>query len=219
MSNELTSVIDRRFLFIALLPVAILLCDPSKAAAQSRGVFAVGVTVTYMQPNAEELDSGVTIGPTFRTLPRHGWGPAFAFNWYGADLTDPRVGTSDKLGRFISRPLLFGIGYTVVRGRTSISPSVVAGPAFNQISVDQGQRSRFSVDGSSFERRVGKMSLAVRPGISVTYNLRTRLGVTAGANYILNRPTFTLNTPSGQVETSWRADAFSVNGGVVISFF
>ena len=219
MSTDVPSSIHRRFLSFALFPVTLLLCYPSTAAAQSRGVFAVGVTVTYTQPNAEELDSGVTIGPTFRGLPRHGWGPAFAFNWYGADLTDAGVGTSDKLGRFISRPLLFGLGYTVVRGRTSISPSLVAGPAFNQISVDEGQRGRFSVEGSSFERRVGKTSLAVRPGISVTYNLRTRLGLTTGANYILNRPTFTLNTPSGQVETGWRADAFSVNGGVVISFF
>jgi hypothetical protein len=219
VSKPVSRFVNHRILSAALLPLALVLCHPRAAIAQTRGVFAVGVTVTYTQPGVDELDSSVTVGPTFRTLPRKGWGPAFAFNWYGADLTDRSVGTNDKLGQFIARPLLFGVGYTVVRGRTSISPSLVAGPSFNQISIEEAQRSQFSVDGSSFERRVGKVSLAVRPGISATYTLRSRLGFTAGVNYIINRSTFTLNTPSGQVETSWRSDAFSVNGGVVFSLF
>lgn len=184
-----------------------------------RGAIAVGATVSFTQPSAEELDSGVTVGPTFRTLPVEGWGPAFAFNWYGADLTDSSLGTTAKLGRFAARPLMFGVGYTFVRGRTSISPSIVAGPSFNQISVDEAQRPNFSIEGSSFERKVGKVSLAVRPGVAFTYALLPRFGLTAGVNYIINRPEFTVNTPAGQVETRWRADAFSVSGGAVVTLF
>ena len=213
----------RRFflhpLSIAALLTSALLGDPTDASAQTQGSIAVGATVAFTQPAAEELDSEVSVGLTFRTLPVQGWGPAFAFNWYGADLTDPALGTSDKLGRFIARPLMGGVGYTILRGRTSVSPSVVAGPSFNLISIDESQRGAFSVEGSAFERRVGKVSLAVRPAISVTYALKARLGLTAGASYIINRPELTVNTPTGPLETRWRADAFSVGGGVVVSLF
>ena len=212
-------VVSSRLLLCAAGIAAAVLACPAPALAQMRGAIAVGATVSFTQPSAEELESGVTVGPTFRTLPVQGWGPAFAFNWYGADLTDPALGTSSKLGRFVSRPLMFGVGYTIVRGRTSISPSVVAGPAFNQISIDEGQRGSFSVEGSSFERRVGKVSLAVRPGLSFTYALQPRLGLTAGVSYIVNRPELTVNTPSGPIETRWRGDASSLSGGVVVTLF
>lgn len=209
----------RRLVFCSLVFGAAVFLRPADAQAQMRGAIAVGAAVSFTQPSADELESGVTVGPTFRTLPVHGWGPAFAFNWYGADLTDPALGTTEKLGRFVSRPLMFGVGYTIVRGRTSISPSVVAGPAFNLISVDDAQRDSYSIDGSSFERRVGKVSLAVRPSLSFTYALRSRLGLTAGISYIVNRPEFTVNTPAGPVETRWRGDALSVSSGVVVSLF
>ena len=218
MSTRRVRAAARSVLLFSLL-LATLIAWPADAHAQMRGSIAVGATVSFTQPSAEELDSGVTVGPTFRTLPVHGWGPAFAFNWYGADLTDPTLGTGEKLGRFISRPLMFGVGYTIVRGRTSISPSLVAGPAFNLISIDEAQRDEYSIDGSSFERRVGKVSLAVRPSVSFTYALRSRLGLTAGVNYIVNRPELTVNTPLGPIETRWRGDAFSVSGGVVVSLF
>jgi hypothetical protein len=203
---------------LALLTSA-LLTPLADASAQTRGSIAVGATVSFTQPSAEELESGIAVGLTFRTLPVQGWGPAFALNWYGADLTDPALGTSDKLGRFIARPIMAGVGYTILRGRTSLSPSVVAGPSFNLISIDEGLRGSFSVEGSSFERRVGKVSLAVRPALSVTYAVKPRLGLTAGASYIINRPELTVNTPQGPLETRWRADAFGVGGGVVMALF
>jgi hypothetical protein len=210
----------RRFrLFLAALVFAAVQLRPADAHAQMRGSIAVGATVSFVQPSADELASGLGLGPTFRTLPVHGWGFAFAFNWYGADLADPALGTPADLGRFAARPLMFGIGYTAVRGRTSISPSLVAGPAFNLISIDEALRDDYSIDGSSFERRIGKASLAVRPALSFTYALRSRLGLTAGVSYIFNRPEFTVNTPAGPVETQWRADAFSVGGGLVVSLF
>lgn len=208
-----------RQLPILVLVTAPLLALPAVAEAQTKGSVAVGATVAFTQPTAEELDSGITVGLTLRTLPVQGWGAAFAFNWYDADLTDPSLGSPEKLGRFIARPIMAGIGYTVVRGRTSLSPSVVAGPAFNLISIDEGQRGSFSIDGSSFERRVGKVSLAVRPALSLTYAVKPRLGLTAGASYIINRPELTVNTPAGPIETRWRADAFSVGGGLVVSLF
>ena len=198
---------------------AVLLTHPTAAVAQMKGAVAVGATVAFTQPTADELESGLSLGPSFRTLPVHGWGPAFAFNWYGADLTDPALGTPEKLGRFAARPLMFGVGYTIVRGRTSISPSIVAGPAFNQISIAEGQRGSYSIEGSSFDRKVGQLSLAVRPALSFTYALRSRLGLTAGAGYIVNRPEFTVNTPTGPIETRWNGDAFSVAGGLVVTLF
>ena len=212
-------LVSIRLVHCAAAIAAAVLASPESARAQMRGAIAVGATVSFTQPSAEELESGIGVGPTFRTLPVQGWGPAFAFNWYGADVTDPSLGTSAKLGRFVSRPIMFGVGYTIVRGRTSISPSIVAGPAFNLISIDEGQRGSFSLEGSSFERRVGKVSLAVRPGLAFTYALQSRFGLTAGVNYIINRPELTVNTPTGPVETAWRGDAASVSGGVVVTLF
>lgn len=218
MSIRRVPALARR-LVPGLVLLTAVVASAADAHAQMRGSIAVGATISFVQPSADELESGLAVGPSFRTLPVHGWGFAFAFNWYGADLADPALGTTERLGRFAARPLMFGVGYTAVRGRTSISPSLVAGPAFNQISVDEAQRDEYSIDGSSFERRVGKTSLAVRPALSFTYALRSRLGLTAGVSYIFNRPEFTVNTPAGPIETQWRGDAFSVGGGLVVTLF
>jgi hypothetical protein len=197
----------------------VALLDAAPAVAQMRGTFAVGAAISLTRPTAGELERTVRFSPTLRRLPAKGWGPAFALNWYEAEITDPAIQPDARLGRFVSRPLMAGIGYTAVRGQMSISPSVVAGPALNRIVIDDALRATFSIDGSSFERNIGTASLAVRPNLTVTYALRSRLGVTGGASYMINRPTFTIETPAGVTKTRWNADAFTISGGLVVSPF
>ena len=202
--------------FAGVLLVCLLFATP--AAAQMQGTFAVGVGVGKVKTTSSALESKVTVQPIFTRLPSEGWGLAFAFNWFTADVNGSVTGVSERLGRVATRPLMLGVGYTVVRGRFSVSPSVVAGPSVNTLTIDDRWDGVFEVEGSSFERKVGKVSLATRPGVNVKYALTSRVGLTAFGGYFWNRPEFTINTPTGQIETKWNGDGVVGNGGIIFSF-
>ena len=71
--------------------------------------------------------------------------------------------------------------------------------------------------GSSIE---AKTSFAFRPGISVTQTLATRVGFTAFAGYMINRPQVTYRSNTGQqVQDRWRADSIVLSVGLVYSVF
>lgn len=188
------------------------------ASAQMKGTIVVGAGVGKVKTTAKELKSTAELRPIFGRLPSRGWGFAFALNWFDADVIGSDVGIDDRLGRVAIRPLMFGVGYTAARGPLSIAPSVVAGPSLNTLRIDDRWDGTFSVGGTSVEKKVGTVNLAVRPGVNATYALAPRLGVTAFGGYLFNRPAFTINTPNGAVETKWNADGIVVNAGVIVSF-
>ena len=188
------------------------------ASAQMKGTWTVGAGIGKVKTTASELGSKPTFQPMFGRLPSEGWGFAFAFNWFSADVLGTFVGVDEKIGRLRTRPLMFGVGYTASRGKFSFTPSVVAGPSFNTFKIDDRFDDTFEVDASSFEERIGAVSLAARPGVNVTYAFTSRLGVTGFGGYIFNRPSFTVHAPGGDVETSWKSDGIVGSVGLIFSF-
>ncbi len=106
-----------------------------------------------------------------------------------------------------------GVGYGFNRGRLWTSISVVGGPAFNRIRLNDSARDDFQIVKSQ------RITACVRPGASVTYNVAPRVGLTAFAGYMFNRPHYTLRTSAGDIKTRWSTDAAILSAGIVFSPF
>ena len=197
----------------------VLLGAARPAVAQLHGTTTVGVGISTIRPSAAELTTTARVRPYIARVPPRGWGVAMALNWFEADVSGEFVSVDGQLGTVRIRPLMLGLGYTWVGGRLGISPSVIAGPALNTLDIDEAFEDRFSVGGTKRDAEIGTISLAVRPGVRVTYAIGPRLGVTAFGGYLRNRPTFTIRTPAGDVESRWTADGIVLNAGVVVSLF
>ena len=195
--------------FACAVLVSLLFATP--ASAQLLGNWGVGVGVGKVKTTADELESKVTVQPIISRRPSKGFGFAFAFNWFSADVNGSVVGESEKLGRLATRPILLGVAYTFMNGKFAWAPTVVAGPSYNTLKVDDRWDGTYDVDGSSF-------SFAVRPGVSATYSLSSHWAIGAFGGYIVNRPEFEISTPTGVLETKWKGDGFVLNTGVVFVF-
>ena len=188
------------------------------AHAQLEKRFAVGVSVANFEPEAPELDAKVRIVPTISRVPTPGWGAALALNWVEADVHGGFAGLDDRLGRLRARPFMAGIGYTAMWGPLSVNPSIVAGPAWNTLKINDAYTDPFSV-GEDSENEASVISFAVRPGISATYAIAPRFGVTAFVGYLFNRPEFDLQTPVGEITSPWKADGLALSVGIVVPVF
>jgi hypothetical protein len=198
-----------------LLGVALVAALPAAARAQTEGHVSVGGSITFNAPSDDDVGSALTAGPLVRLNPRRGWGPAGAFNWFRADLTNPAGGDAE-FARLRIRPLMAGVGYTIGPDVTLVTFSVVAGPSFNSVRFEDEfrdtQPAGIALDAEN--------SFVIRPGISVTHSVSTRVGITGFAGYMFNRPDVTYRDASGNVfENRWRADTLVLSVGVVYSVF
>jgi hypothetical protein len=192
----------------------VFLCGvASGAAAQTKGRISAGVSTTINVTPDGDVGTGKGVGVLVRLNPKPGWGPAGAFNWFKASLTEPVAGRDDFATLRI-RPLMGGVSYNTVRGRLLTSYSIVAGPSFN--------RARFT---DRFARSPGDgidadTSFAVRPGVGLTYTLRERMALVGFGGYLINRPSVTYRTGDGvEIRDQWKADAVVLSIGVVYSIF
>ena len=202
-----------------LLLIVVILASAAPVHAQMSGTVGVGAGITLVRPRSPELSTAARVRPNLRRMPSRGWGLAVALNWFDADVDAGTAGASGRLGRLAVRPLMLGIGFTAVRGRFGIAPSLVAGPALNTLVVDDRWEGVFSPAGTRFEQRVGTVSVALRPGVSATYAIAPRFGVTGFAGYLVNRPGITMSTPAGPRRLTWNTDGVVLNAGVLVSLF
>ena len=200
-----------RVVFISLL-------FASPASAQGEGRWGVGVAVAKVKTTASELESKVSVAPVVGALPREGWGFAFAFNWFSADVNGSVVGETEQFGRVATRPVMLGMAYTVARGRLFFSPSVVAGPSVNTLKLEDRWDGIYDIEGSGFEEKIGTISLAARGGVNVTYALARHWALSGFGGYLVNRPEFTIATPAGSTEVKWKGDGFVASGGILFVF-
>jgi hypothetical protein len=209
----------RRFAIAA----ALVLLAHGTAYAQLEKRFAVGVSVVNFEPAADELSSEMRVVPTISRVPRQGLGLALALNWYATDVNEFTF-LDDRFAKLTVRPFMAGIGYTVMNGAFSITPSVVAGPAWNKLKVDDDVSDLFFVrkeDDGDFEQDATTITFVVRPGVSATYAITPRFGVTGFAGYVFNRPKFELTSAfnTGVSPIPSKADGLSLSVGIVVPIF
>jgi hypothetical protein len=198
---------------LTILIATALVCSASSALAQTEGRVSVGASVTHNSTTDDDVDSATTVGPLIRLNPHKGWGPAGALNWFRADLLQPTGGAGD-FARLRVRPLMAGVSYTVGSNRVLTSFSIVAGPSFNKAEF---QGSYAPVAGESIR---ADRSLAVRPGIGVTWTVGRRTAIVGFGGYLINRPDIVYRDRFGQdITDRWKADAIVLSIGAVYSLF
>lgn len=200
-----------------VLSAALIVCTASAAAAQTKGRVGVGASVTFVRPTSDEVDSVVSAGPLVRLNPRRGWGPAGAFNWFRADIQNP-TGEGGDFARMRVRPLMAGVAYTIGSDTVLTSFSVVLGPSFNSIDFEDAFLDRLPANASPSVDI--ENSLAVRPGVNVTWTVAPRVAVVGFGGFFVNRPDIVYRDPSGaEFRNRWKADSIVLSAGVVYSIF
>lgn len=198
---------------LSILIASVLVCASSPAFAQTEGRVSVGASVTVNATTDDDVASTAGVGPLVRLNPRAGWGPAGAFNWFRADLTDPAGGDND-FARLRVRPLMAGVSYAVGSGAVLTSFSFVAGPSFNKAEFH-----------GSYVAGPGEVidadnSFAVRPGVGVTWTVAPRVAVIGFGGYLINRPGVVYRNRFGQdFRDRWKADSVVLSVGAVYSLF
>jgi hypothetical protein len=196
---------------IAMLAAA-LFATVVPAHAQTEGWVSVGASATFIAPADSDVESTVGFGPLVRLNPRKGWGFAGALNWFRADLKNPS-GAGGAFARLRVRPLMGGVAYSIQKGALITSFSVVAGPSFNHVEFDGD----FAPGGAVISV---ENSVAVRPGVGLTWTLAPRVAMVGFGGYIWNRPDTRYRNAAGvEFPNRWHADAAGLSVGVVYSLF
>jgi hypothetical protein len=192
---------------------SLILCGARVASAQTEGRISVGGSVVFAKPTDSELNSAVSGGPLVRLNPRKGWGPAGALNWMRLDIDDPTGGSGD-FARLRVRPLMAGVAYTIGDQPLLVSFSIVAGPSFNKLILDDdfvGRVPAAQVDAET--------SFAVRPGVGLTLTVAPRVAIVGFGGYIVNRPDLVYRDGGQQFTNRWKADSIVLSVGAVYSLF
>lgn len=187
-----------------LLGVVLLMAAP--AAAQTAGRASVGIGHTWIRPAHEDLSPTSGFAPIARLNPGRGFGLAAALDWFDADVRD----AAGHVGVMRVRPWMAGVGIGVPSGRVHTALTVVAGPSFNRLEL---------ADHRAGDEVEIKTSLAVRPGLSVTYTVGPRVAVTGFGGFIFNRPEIIYRTGGVEHHDRWTADAVILSTGIVVSIF
>lgn len=200
----------------ALGIATVFLSLAAPGAAQTEGRISVGGTVTFVQPTDSEVGSLVGYGPLVRLNPRKGWGFAGGLSWFRADVDNPISG--DPFAKLRVRPLMGGVAYTIGEQPVLISFSVVAGPSFNDLDFDEDFLN--TLPPGPQPELDAKNSFAVRPGISVTWTVASRVAIVGFGGYMFNRPDLVYRDTAGQeYRNRWKADAILLSVGAVYSLF
>ena len=204
------------------LTIGVLLLSLSSVpvAAQDPDRLGIGGSITYVNPRSDELPrSPVTLGPIIRLQPGEGWGLAGAFNWFDTDVDGEFAGVTGELGELRVRPLLGGVGYTLRHDRMRTTFSLVAGPAWNRLTIRDEVRDAFAAAGRDIDDTLDVASFVVRPGVGLSYRIVRRVDLTAFGGYMFNRPKFDVPTLTGETRNDWSADAVVLSVGAVFVVF
>jgi hypothetical protein len=183
------------------------------AWAQTEGRVSVGGSITMNNTTDGELSSAVFVGPLVRLNPRKGWGPAGAFNWFRADLDNPSGGDG-PFATLRVRPLMAGVAYTIGSERVLTSFSIVGGPSFNRARFDDDFT---AAAGSTID---AENSIAIRPGVGITWTVAPRVAIVGFGGYLINRPDTVYRDAAGvEIVNRWKADSVVLSIGAVYSLF
>ena len=179
--------------------------------ARQRRLLAIGGSVRFTVPPSDELDSKVSFGPLFRIGAGKGLRPAVGFGWF--DTTAHLDGTAPAVrGRLEVKPIMVGVGYNTQGDHLSVSVSIVAGAALNRLSVvrpNEHPEIGFDIDNS----------FAWRPGISLWYDLNSRMAFNVFNGYLVSRPRMTIRTGEDVVSRRLSSNAFILTAGLAYKVY
>jgi len=147
-----------------------------------------------------------------------GWGWAYSFfSWFDTDIQQPPAISASDLGRLRVRPIMFGYGYTKIRGRAALTTDVVGGYAFNSFHLDPSTIADYQRRAASDVHGEATNMFVVKPELTMWYDLNRRIGIKVNGGYLVARPSVTIVSTLGRDARSIRADTFLITIGVVYS--
>jgi len=180
------------------------------AAGPRPGLIAIGGSAARSLPRGSELQSAVGVGPLLRLGSGEGLGVGIGFSWLSTDLEGPS--STGRSGTLKIRPVMAGLAYTVRRGRSAASVSLVGGWAFNSLDIDT--RSTGSVVAVGVDN-----SAAARAGLSVWIDLSRRVALNTFVGYLTTRPSVTF-LEAGRFDTrTMPVDVMLVSTGLAYKLF
>lgn len=176
-----------------------------------RRFLAAGVSFGWSGPRVASLRSRASVGPLFRFGSGRGFGPTLALNWFQTVL--PAVSPGQVvISRIRVRPIMAGVSYTVASDRLSVSPSLVAGIAFNSLNIEEtGAVDRVAVE---VDR-----SFVWRPGVSAWFDVNSRIALNLSAGYIVTRLHVTFLEDGRFVKHRLPGDTTIIHAGIAYKLF
>ncbi len=142
-------------------------------------VLAVGVSFGVSYPRSPALKSRWAISPLIKLGSGEGLGIAIGLDWFQAE-TRPAASGPAATTRIHVKPIMVGFSYTMAADRVSFSPSIVAGYAFNSLSVtDRGVVGSLPVEVDN--------SLAWRIGASAWFDMSRRIALNLSGGYVMTQ--------------------------------
>jgi hypothetical protein len=173
-------------------------------------LFAIGATLGWSIPHATSLKTSRSIGPLVRLGSPRGLAPTIGFDWFQAEVAS--AGAAEPLTRVRIKPVMVGMGYALTANRFLLTPSIVAGYAFNSLTVtDTGSAQGLAVEvGNSFVWRVG---------VSAWRDIGTRTAINASIGYVLTGLRLTVLDNARLVERDTSGDTAIVHVGLAYKLF
>ena len=208
----------RALTFLALF---MALTIPVELQAQTTGRVAVGANVSMKRALAEESRGHNSVGFLWRIgHGREGWGWKYGMNWYSTQIDAPVDGALQPFGKLRVRPIYAGYGYTHIIGRTKLSANLLGGYSFNSFSMDETFTNAYRAanGGDRVETSVSN-SFALKPELSLWYDITEKFGFNVSTGYLIARPEVTVISSSGRERLRISADTMSLRAGLVYSIF
>jgi hyperosmotically inducible periplasmic protein len=175
------------------------------------GLLAVGVSAGLSYPRSPALEPRVAISPVIKLGSGEGLGVAVGFDWFQAEARLAASGPA-AMTRIHVKPVMVGLSYTLNSDRVSLSPSIVAGYAFNSLSVtDTGAVAGLPVEVDN--------SLAWRIGASAWFDVSRRFALNVSGGYLITRLRLTVLEDSSLVKQDQRGDTVIAHVGLAYRLF
>jgi hyperosmotically inducible protein len=174
-------------------------------------LLAVGLSVGLSHPRSPALETRVAISPVIKLGSGEGLGVAVGFDWFQAEVQLATSGPA-AMTRIHVKPIMVGLSYTLDSDRVSLSPSIVAGYAFNSLSVtDRGAVASLPVEVDN--------SLAWRIGASTWFDVSRRFALNVSGGYLITRLRLTVLEDSSLVKQNQRGDTAIAHVGLAYRLF
>jgi hypothetical protein len=208
----------KRLIFLFLVAF-IYPAPPADAQIDSR--LAIGGSITTRVASSSDANGTVNLGFEMRIgHEQRGWGPQVSlFSWFDTGVQDRTLAQVD-LGPLRVRPLMAGYGYTLVRGRATITADLLGGYALNSFDLEPEAYAdylhRWGVTRVDAE---ATNAFALKPEVHLWYDLNTRFGLKLDGGYLVARPSVSVISATREDVRHIRADTFLITIGLVYSLF
>jgi hypothetical protein len=117
-------------------------------------------------------------------------------------------------------PAMVGFGPSYRSGPVRIGVAVVAGPSFNNFSIDNAARVAYRErTGATLNSVKVENSVAVRPDMSLWYNFTDRVGLHSSVSYTVNRPMVRTTVDGVTSSERWNTDRWNYQAGLAYGIF